>query len=120
MELFSDLKLRVSYGRTGTTAINPYQTEGSLTRTIYSFNDLPAVGYRPGSLPNDSLSWERTSQLDVGLEFTGRGGGISGWVDVYRAGRSELLMNRQVSGIHGRSSILQNAGAAPKRLRQVG
>ena len=109
--LFSDLKLRVSYGRTGNTAINPYQTEGSLTRTIYSFNDLPAVGYRPGSLPNDSLSWERTSQLDVGLEFTGRGGGISGSVDVYRAATSELLMNRQLSGINGRSSILQNVGA---------
>src|SRR5256885_1253060 len=47
--LFSDLKLRVSYGRTGNTAINPYQTEGSLSWTIYSFGDQPAVGYRPGS-----------------------------------------------------------------------
>jgi len=109
--LFSDLKLRLSYGRTGNTAINPYQTEGSLSRTIYSFNDLPAVGYRPGSFPNDSLSWERTSQLDVGLEFTGRGGRISGSVDVYRAATNDLLMNRQLSGINGRSSVLQNVGS---------
>src|SRR5256885_458143 len=109
--LFSDLKLRLSYGRTGNTAINPYQTEGSLSRTIYSFNDLPAVGYRPGSFPNDSLSWERTSQLDVGLEFTGRGGRISGSVDVYRAATSDLLMNRQLAGINGRSSVLQNVGS---------
>ena len=109
--LFPDLKLRVSYGRTGNTAINPYQTEGSLGRTIYSFNDLPAVGYRPGAFPNDSLSWEQTTQLDVGLEFTGRGGRISGSVDVYRAATSDLLMNRQLSGINGRSSILQNVGA---------
>src|SRR5204862_6387982 len=111
MGLFPDLKLRVSYGRTGNTAINPYQTEGSLGRTIYSFNDLPAVGYRPGAFPNDSLSWEQTTQLDVGLEFTGRGGRISGSVDVYRAATSDLLMNRQLSGINGRSSILQNVGA---------
>src|SRR2546430_13228824 len=110
MELFSDLKLRVSYGRTGTTAINPYQTEGSLTRTIYSFNDLPAVGHRPGSLPNDSLAWERTSQLDVGLEFTGRGGGLSGSVDVYRAAPTELLMNRKLSGLHGPSNSLRKLG----------
>src|SRR5882762_11153251 len=31
--LFSDLKLRASYGLTGNTAIDPYQTEGSLSRT---------------------------------------------------------------------------------------
>ncbi len=109
--LFSDLKLRVSYGQTGNTAINPYQTEGSLTRTIYSFGDQPAVGYRPGGLPNNNLSWERTSQADGGLEFTGQGGRISGSVDVYRAATSDLLMNRQLSGINGRSSILQNVGA---------
>jgi len=109
--LFSDLKLRVSYGRTGNTAINPYQTEGSLRRTMYSWGDVPAVGYAPGTLPNDSLTWERTTQLDVGLEFTGRGGRISGSVDVYRAATSDLLMNRQLSGINGRPSILQNVGS---------
>src|SRR5438552_2639513 len=109
--LFSDLKLRISHGRTGNTAINPYQTEGSLTRTIYSFGDQPAVGYRPGSFVNSTLSWERTTQTDVGLEFTARSGRISGSVDVYRASTSDLLMNRQLSGINGRSSILQNVGA---------
>ena len=111
MGLFPDLKLRISYGRTGNTAINPYQTEGSLNRTIYSFNDQPAVGYFPGAFPNDSLTWEKTSQLDVGLEFTARGGRVSGSVDVYRALTSDLLMNRQLSGINGRSSILQNVGS---------
>ncbi len=109
--LFSDLKLRVSYGKTGNTAINPYQTEGSLTRTIYSFGDQPAVGYRPGSFVNPFLSWEHTTQTDAGLEFTVGHGSISGSVDVYRAATSELLLNRQLSGINGRSSILQNVGA---------
>src|SRR5439155_730503 len=96
--LFSDLKLRVSYGKTGNTAINPYQTEGSLSRTIYSFGDQPAVGYRPGNFVNPFLSWEHTTQTDVGLEFTVGRGSISGSVDVYRAATSELLLNRQLSG----------------------
>ena len=109
--LFSDLKLRVSYGKTGNTAINPYQTEGSLSRTIYSFGDQPAVGYRPGSFVNPGLSWEHTTQTDVGLEFTAGQGSVSGSVDVYRAATSDLLLNRQLSGINGRSSILQNVGA---------
>ena len=110
------MKLRISHGRTGNTAINPYQTEGSLTRTIYSFGDQPAVGYRPGSFVNSTLSWERTTQTDVGLEFTARSGRISGSVDVYRASTSDLLMNRQLSGINGRSSILQNVGATRNKI----
>ncbi len=117
--LFSDLKLRMSYGQTGNTAINPYQTEGSLTRTMYSFGDQPAVGYRPGGLPNPQLSWERTTQANVGLEFTGRGGRVSGSVDVYRAATSDLLMNRQLSGINGRSSILENVGSTLNRGMEV-
>ena len=109
--LFSDLKLRLSYGQTGNTAIDPYQTEGSLSRTIYSFGDQPAVGYRPGSLVNPNLTWERTAQADAGLEFGLLNGRVYGSVDVYRSSTSELLMSRQLAGTNGYSSILQNVGA---------
>jgi TonB-linked SusC/RagA family outer membrane protein len=109
--LFSDLKLRASYGRTGNTAIDPYQTVGALARTIYSFGGKPAVGYRPGALPNQDLTWERTAQADVGLEFTTRGGRISGTVDVYRSYTSDLLMSRRLAGANGFTSLVQNVGA---------
>ena len=109
--LFADLKLRASYGQTGNTAIDPYQTEGALSRTIYSFGDQPAVGYRPGNLPNPDLTWERTGQADVGLEFGLLSGRVSGSVDVYRSSTNHLLMSRQLAGANGYSSIVQNVGA---------
>lgn len=109
--LFSDLKLRASYGRTGNTAIDPYQTEGVLTRTMYSFLDQPAVGYRPGRLPNPNLKWEKTAQVDVGLEFTALNNRLSGSVDYYRADTRDLIMDRQLPPTTGYSSILQNIGA---------
>src|SRR3989454_12723192 len=93
--------LRISYGQSGNTAIDPYQTEGSLTRTIYSFGDQPAVGYRPGSLVNRDLTWERTAQADVGLEFGLLNGRVYGSVDVYRSSTSDLLMSRQLAGTNG-------------------
>src|SRR5205807_9854913 len=68
-------------------------------------------GYRPVSLVNTTVSWERTTHADVRLAFTTRAGRISGFVDVYRASTTHLLMNRLLSGINGRSSILQNVGA---------
>jgi TonB-linked SusC/RagA family outer membrane protein len=109
--LFSDLKIRASYGRTGNTAISPYQTQGSLGRTIYSFGDRPAVGFRPGTLPNPDLTWEKTSQVDVGVEFASLNGRISGSVDYYRAYTSDLLMSRRLPGTSGFSSIVQNIGS---------
>ena len=109
--LFSDLKLRVSYGRTGNTAIDPYQTQGSLSRTMYSFLDQPAVGFRPGRLPNPDLRWERTGQMDVGLEFTVRNNRLSGSIDFYRANTSDLIMERQLPPTTGYSNILENVGA---------
>lgn len=109
--LFTDLKLRASYGWTGNTAIDPYQTQGRLVRTIYAFTDQPAVGYRPGVLPNPDLTWEKTKQLDVGLEFALFNGRLSGSVDYYRANTEDLLMERQLPPTTGYSSIVQNIGA---------
>jgi TonB-linked SusC/RagA family outer membrane protein len=111
LRLVSDLKLRASYGRTGNTAIDPYQTEGSLTRTMYSFLDQPAVGFRPGRLPNPNLRWEKTGQLDVGLEFTMVNNRLSGSVDFYRADTRDLIMERQLPPTTGYTSILENVGA---------
>src|SRR5947199_5882793 len=109
--LFSDLKLRLSYGRTGNTAIAPYQTLGSLQRTMYSFGDKAAVGYRGSTLPNPNLKWEKTGQLDVGLEFTSRSRPLAGTVDYYQSHTSDLLMLRQIPTTTGYASILQNVGA---------
>src|SRR5207247_2002496 len=106
-----DLKLRVSYGRTGNTAIDPYQTQGSLSRTMYSFLDQPAVGFRPGRLPNPDLRWEKTGQMDVGLEFTVLNNRLSGSIDYYRANTSDLIMERQLPPTTGYSNILENVGA---------
>ncbi len=108
---FSDLKLRASYGHTGNTAINPYQTLGYLARVPYSFDNNPAPGYRPDSLPNPNLKWENTGQLDLGVEFTALRGRLSGSVDYYRADTKDLIMDRQIPPTNGYTRIVQNIGA---------
>ena len=110
--LFSDLKLRASYGHIGNTAIDPYQTLGSMTRVMYALGDNPAPGYRPGRLPNPNLKWENTGQLDIGLEFTTLRGRLSGSVDYYRADTKDLIMDRQIPPTNGYTSVLQNIGSS--------
>ena len=107
---FSNLKLRASYGRTGNTSVDPYQTQGNLARTAYGFGDVGAFGFRPNVLPNPSLKWEKTDQVDVGLEFGILDDRISGVIDAYRAFTHDLLMNRQLPASSGFAAILQNIG----------
>ena len=77
----------------------------------YSFDNNPAPGYRPDSLPNPNLKWENTGQLDLGVEFTALRGRLSGSVDYYRADTKDLIMDRQIPPTNGYTRIVQNIGA---------
>src|SRR3546814_7551664 len=47
-----DLKLRLSYGSIGNTAISPYQSLGALAGNNNLFGSEPAIGFQPSTLPN--------------------------------------------------------------------
>jgi TonB-linked SusC/RagA family outer membrane protein len=108
--LFTNLKLRGSFGRTGNTAINPYQTWGSVAQTRYNFEGTGASGYRPGGIPNPDLEWEKTDQYDVGVEFGMLDNRVSGSIDWYQQNTHDLLMQRQLPASSGFTSTLQNIG----------
>ncbi len=108
--LFSQLKLRASYGRTGNTGINPYQTQGAVSQTRYNFGSTSANGYRPGQIPNPDLEWEKTDQFDVGMDIGILGNRISATIDYYRQDTKDLLMNRQLPPTSGFTQTLQNIG----------
>jgi len=106
----SGLKLRASLGTTGNSSVSPYQTEGALTRTLSNFGSNTAAGYVPGSIPNPDLTWEKTTQLDFGVDFGVLGNRISGAFDIYRERTSDLLLTRALPASTGFSSTLQNIG----------
>ena len=107
----SDLKLRLSYGRVGNSAISPYQTLGLLNRTWYATNGNYLVGFQPGAIPNPDLRWETTDKFDVGLDFGVFEQRISGSLDAYRDNTHDLLLPRALPYSSGYSSVLQNVGA---------
>ena len=107
----NSLKLRTSYGSTGNTSVDPYQTQGGLARTTYAFGNAAGFGYRPGALPNPDLGWERTNQYDAGADFSLWDGRLSGTLDGYRADTKDLLSSRILPPSSGYASILQNIGA---------
>lgn len=110
-KLISNLKLRVSYGETGNTGIDPYQTQGLLTRTTYDFNGSAAYGYRPGSIRNSDLKWETTGSANIGLDFGILNNRISGSMEFYQSTTKNLLLPRVLPTTSGFSSILENVGS---------
>jgi TonB-linked SusC/RagA family outer membrane protein len=107
----NNLKLRASYGVTGNTSVDPYQTQGGLTRSIYSFGTSGAFGYRPGSLPNPDLRWEKTAQYDAGVDFNLFDNRLTGTLDAYLANTNDLIMDRKLPPNTGYTQITQNIGA---------
>ncbi|PYO90950.1 MAG: hypothetical protein DMD58_05765 [Gemmatimonadetes bacterium] len=111
-DFLSSLKLRGSWGVTGNSSIDAYQTQGALARTLYNFGTTTAGGYAPNvSNPaNPNLKWEKTAQTDVGAEFGLLGNRITGTFDWYRQNTSDLLLLRTLPQTSGYSQALQNVG----------
>jgi TonB-linked SusC/RagA family outer membrane protein len=114
-KLFSDLRFRTSYGVTGNTGINPYQTRGSLSRTIYSFGGNAAYGYAPGTLANPDLRWESSATLNIGLDFGLLNDRITGSIEVYQTNTKDLLLQRQIPITSGFESVMENIGETRNR-----
>lgn len=109
-EWLSNLKLRASFGVSGNQGISPYQTQGSLSSTKYSFDDAEGLGMRPGELSNSDLKWEKTAVYNIGLDFGFIDNRITGNVEFYKSRTTDLLMYRQLPITTGFSQTLQNVG----------
>ncbi|MGM5469989.1 TonB-dependent receptor [Flavobacteriaceae bacterium LMO-SS05] len=106
----SDLKVRISYGATGNQAINPYQTQGGVARSSYSWNEAPGFGYYPIDLENLNLKWETTAVTNFGIDFRLFKGRINGNMDFYTTNTYDLLMFRKLPITSGFDQVLQNVG----------
>ncbi|HEY1006400.1 MAG TPA: SusC/RagA family TonB-linked outer membrane protein, partial [Sphingobacteriaceae bacterium] len=116
----SELKFRLSYGVTGNQAINPYQTQGALARTTYSWNENAAFGYRPAALANKNLKWESTAVYNAGLDFSLFNGRISSNLEYYNTDTYDLLMFRKLPITGGYDEVLENIGRTNNKGFEAG
>ncbi|MGD0342002.1 MAG: TonB-dependent receptor [Bacteroidales bacterium] len=106
----NELKLRVGYGVTGNSAVSSYTTMGPLTQYSYVFNVAPAIGYIPMTMANPDLKWEKTAQLNFGLDFSVLKDRISGTIEYYKSNTYDILMSRTIPVVTGYPNILYNIG----------
>ncbi|WPP49199.1 SusC/RagA family TonB-linked outer membrane protein [Catalinimonas niigatensis] len=109
--VFDDLKLRMSYGRAGSQAINAFSTLALYNTGQVIFNDAPAIAVRRGRPANPDLRWETTSQFDIGLEAGFFNNRLTFEMDYYYKKTEDLLLNREIPRQTGFSQRLENIGS---------
>jgi TonB-linked SusC/RagA family outer membrane protein len=110
-KFLDNLKVRLSYGNVGKMSINPYSTLGALGRVAYyAFDNTSVAGYVPNSIPNTNLVWEKTAELNFGLDFSIYKGRLSGTIDLYDKNTDGLIMPRNLPLTSGFSSYQTNIG----------
>lgn len=107
---FSDLKLRASWGYTGSQAISPYATLNQLSSGKTVFDDALYTTYAPGTVLPGALKWESTEQKDVGLDIGILKNRIIISADYYIKNTSNLLNTVILPSSMGFSSTIRNVG----------
>jgi TonB-linked SusC/RagA family outer membrane protein len=115
LNIFSDLKIRASWGITGNQGISPYQTLARISSGTllypYDGSDAGNVGFSLSAAANPNLKWESTAQTDIGLDAGFFSGRLTVTADYYDKKTTNLLMPRQLATYTGLSSILDNVGS---------
>lgn len=112
LNIFSKLKLRASWGLTGSQAIEPYATSSNYdTGIYYAFDTNGKVsGIQMGNPGNKDLKWETTEQKDFGFELGFFGGRLNFEFDYYIKDTRDLLLNKSVPYYMGGGSMTANVG----------
>ena len=112
-EWLSNAKLRISYGVTGNNSgIGNYDTQVTVAGPIYyPFGNIWNQGYYPSGIVNQALQWEKSEELNIGLDFGFFHERIRGSVDWYRKTSKDLLFDVPLPLEAGGVSMTTNVGS---------
>jgi TonB-linked SusC/RagA family outer membrane protein len=111
----SNLKLRTSYGVTGNSEITAYQALAGMGNYSVIFNNARAIGIGVNRLANPDLRWEKTHQVDAGIELGLFNGRVSLEADVYRKLTTDMLLSAPVPSSSGFTTVSKNIGSMENR-----
>lgn len=114
----NQLKLRFGVGTIGNAAIDAYATKGAVTPVFYHFGSEVSTGIvasdpsakDPVVMANKDLGWEKTTQYNLGLDFSTLNGRINGTIDIYQSNTSDLLMAKSIPSLTGYTRTWANVG----------
>lgn len=120
VDFISALKLRLGLGVVGNAAVPAYATKGGLMQLYYNWSaNSSTPGYLasdpsakdPARMANLKMSWERTTQYNLGLDYGFLKSRINGSIDLYKTRTDDLLTAMSIPSLTGYTSTIANVGA---------
>lgn len=106
----SNLKLRASYGLTGNDNFADYRWISQMAQAKVAIGNNILTSYYPASVENPDLAWERTKQLNLGLDLGFFEQRITLEADFYNTLSDNLLLAVPVPSTSGFTSVFTNIG----------
>ncbi|MEO7966358.1 MAG: SusC/RagA family TonB-linked outer membrane protein [Gemmatimonadaceae bacterium] len=115
---FSNLSLRVGWGKQGNQAVRPYGTQ-LLLRTSsdaqYPFGSTVITGFAASQVANPNLKWETAEQVNVGIDYGFAKDRFTGTVEIYQKDTKDLLFDVPVAQPAVVATRLENVGSIRNR-----
>lgn len=111
--VFSDLKLRASYGRVGFAGVGPYGFQAPIQQrqgAAFGAGVQPNAAYI-NTLANRDLSWELTDMLNLGIDFGFLNNRLNFSFEYYDRQTDNLILDVPLEPSSGINSTLQNIGS---------
>jgi TonB-linked SusC/RagA family outer membrane protein len=118
-KIVDDLKLRLSYGKSGNEALPVYRTITTDGTIRFPFSGVSQIGVQASNLGNANLHWESTVSTNLGIDFSLLKNHIWGTVDAYSSKTSGLLLSRGLPAITGYGSVLDNIGKTANKGLEI-
>jgi len=116
----SDLKLRASLGYTGNDNVAPYTSQALLNQqTFYANGSNVVSGWQSENLANQNLTWEKTREINLGIDYGFLGNRITGTVDVYDRLSDDLIYKQQLPEESGWKNTFANVGSVSNKGIEV-
>lgn len=112
----SQLKMRLSWGRTGNQEIGNYpalSTYSSGNDAIW--NGQAVTGTKPSKIPNPDLKWETTDQYNIGVDYGFFNNRLNGSIDYFWKKTTDMLLELPIPQSTGYSNQLTNIGRIDNR-----
>lgn len=105
------LKIRASYGKTGNAEIGNFSSRSLFEAAAYA--DISGLIASQLGIP--TLSWEKTNQFDIGLDFGFANNRITGEIDYFDKDTRDLLFEVPTPAVNGFTTITKNIGKMRNR-----
>ncbi|MBJ2175899.1 TonB-dependent receptor [Aureibaculum sp. A20] len=112
----SNLKFRLSYGESGNDSpVSAYSSLAFLGGADYLFGDTHTNGVDVNGLPNYDLTWERSKEVNFGIDLGIINNRVRLGLELYRKKTVDAILSRTLSNITGYGSAIGNYGSVENK-----